>query len=123
MRGQRLFVRPMEAADAESIRLFLETEGSGSATPTAALLGKLVGNLVAVLAMEVTPESVLIRDLIVARDFRRKRIGRFMLDELDALAAKMDRSLLVFECGAPPGFLQRVGFENDGGRMVRRVRR
>jgi len=113
----------MEAGDGESVRLFLEIESPESVPPSAALVGKLVGNLAAVLAMEVTAEALLIRDLVVAHDLRKKRIGRFMLDELDALAVKMEREWLVFGCDAPAEFMRRVGFQNDGGRMVRRVRR
>jgi|SRR5579859_4492297 len=123
MKGQKLFVRPMEAADAEAVAEFLARESPVSPSPRAALLGKLVGNLVAVLAIDVTDDSVAIRDLVVARDLRRKRIGQFMIDELYALAAKMDREQLVLECGGPKEFLERAGFFKDGERMVRRVKR
>ena len=122
MKGQKLFVRPMEATDAPAVRDFLLRESPGTSPPDSALLGKLVGDLVAVLAMEITAESVAIRNLVVAHDLRRKRIGRFMIDELHSLAAKMDRDRIVFQCDAPQGFLQRVGFSKDEQIMVRRVR-
>lgn len=121
MRGQKLFVRPMETGDADAVRVFLETQSAISAVPRTALLGKLVGNLVAVLAIEITAEAVVIHDLVVAQDLRRKRIARFMLDELVALARKMDRDWLVFGCSAPREFLRRVGFDDNGKRMVRRA--
>jgi N-acetylglutamate synthase-like GNAT family acetyltransferase len=120
MKGQKLFVRPMEKDDLPAVQTFLARESPTSVIPSAALLGKLVGELVAVLAMEITAEAVAIRDLVVARELRRKRIGRFMIDELHALAAKIDRTCLVMDCEAPAGFLQRVGFSEEGVRSVHR---
>lgn len=121
MRGQRLFVRPIETADRDAVRAFLSAHGEGGAEPQTGLIGKLVGNLVAVLAMEVTSEAIRMDDLVVARELRRKRIGRVMLMELADLAAKMERDWLVVERGDAREFLRRVGFTEDGTRMVRRV--
>jgi N-acetylglutamate synthase-like GNAT family acetyltransferase len=118
MRGQKLFVRPMETDDVQTVEQFLARESPASVTPRSALLGKLVGELVAVLAMEITADSVAIHNLVVARDLRKKRIGRFMLDELQMLASKVDRDRLVMRCDAPAGFLQRVGFSAEGVRLV-----
>jgi len=122
LRGQRLFVRPIEAADRQALQAFLAAHGDGAAIPEAGLIGKLVGNLVAVLSMEMTGDSIRIDDLIVAREMRRKQIGRVMLRELAELAAKMERDWLVVERGDGREFLRRVGFVEDGARMVRRVR-
>jgi len=122
LRGQRLFVRPIETADREAIQAFLAAHGGGAAMPKTGLMGKLVGNLVAVLAMEVTPDAVRIDDLIVARELRRKQIARVMLKELAELAAKMERDWLVVERSDAREFLRRVGFVEEGERMVRRVR-
>ena len=121
MRGQKLFVRPMEITDSTSVRRFLDAESPGAATPATALLGKLLGDIVALVEMEITYDSVLIHHLVVARDLRRKRVARMMLNELASLAAKMDREWLVFGCSAPAEFLKRVGFDSEGRRMVRRV--
>jgi len=118
MKGQKLFVRPMEATDAPAVAEFLRRESPGTPPPDSALLGKLVGELVAVLAMEITAEAVAIRNLVVAHDLRRKRIGRFMIDELQSLALKMDRNRIEVKCEAPEGFLQRMGFSQNV-RMVR----
>jgi len=123
LRGQRLFVRPIETADREGIEAFLTAHGGGAAMPKTGLIGKLVGNLVAVLAMEVTSDAIRIDDLIVARELRRKQIARVMLKELAELAAKMERDWLVVERGDAREFLLRVGFVEDGDRMVRRVAR
>src|SRR5712691_8001645 len=105
MRGQNLFVRPMEPADGDAVLEFLAGESPRSPPPDAALLGKLVGRLVAVLAMEITAEAVIVHDLVIARELQRKRIGRFMVGEVYALAAKMERDWLVFDCSAPAEFL------------------
>lgn len=111
----------MEITDSEPVRRFLETESAGAPLPDTALLGKLLGSIIALVAIEITADSILIRNLVVAHDLRRKRVARMMLMELDSLAAKMDRDWLVFGCSAPADFLKRVGFDDEGRRMVRRV--
>ena len=123
MKGQHLFVRPIEPGDYDAVSQFLAREGDPSAAPTFGLLGKLVGDLVAVLAMQVTTDSLLVSGIVVARDLRRKRIGRVMLDEAEQIAARIDRpQLAVEESQASAGFLQRVGFEREGSRWIRKVR-
>jgi GNAT superfamily N-acetyltransferase len=122
MRGQRLFVRPIEPSDRAAIETFLAAAGEGNAAPACGLLGKLVGDLVAVLALEITPDAFRVADLVVAREFRRKRIGRFMLDEAGRLARKLDRNMLVIEDpGAARRFFSCAGFSGSEGRMTRRV--
>jgi GNAT superfamily N-acetyltransferase len=60
--------------------------------------------------------------LVVARELRRKRIGRFMLDELAKMAGKLDRQRLTVEAPEETReFFRRVGFEVEGAVMVRRV--
>ena len=113
----------MDAADLPAVRDFLQRESPQSVLPRYGLIGKLTGDLVAVLAMEISPDAVRISDLVVASDLRRKRIGRFMIEELYALAAKMDRTALVMDCRGPREFLERTGFTREGERMVRRVGR
>ncbi len=124
MRGQRLFVRPIDDQDHESVRAFLQRHADGALVPECGLVGKLVGELVAVMTIAVTNEAIRVDDLVVAPELRRKRIGRVMLDELDGLAAKMERNWLIVERArdAQP-FFERVGFVPEGERMVRRVRR
>jgi N-acetylglutamate synthase-like GNAT family acetyltransferase len=117
MRGQKLFVRPIEAADHDAIRAFLAAHASAGSVPSCGLVGKLVGDIVAVLSMEITSDAVRVDDLVVAKDLRRKRIGRGMLAELDALAAKMEREWLV--ANVDHEFFRRVGFRG----MRRKVSR
>jgi len=116
MRGQKLFVRPIEAADHDAIRAFLASHASQhAAVPVCGLLGKLLGDIVAVLSMEITSDAVRVDDLVVAKELRRKRIGRGMLAELETLAAKMEREWLI---ASDHEFLRRVGF--SGNDVLRR---
>ena len=123
MRGQKLFIRPIEASDSTAIAAFLGEETGSPVLPACGLLGKLVGELVAVVAIHLTDNAIQIDNVVVARDLRRKRIGRYMVDEVEQLAAKMDRDRLVV--GEPAGaheFFQRTGFEREGARWIRYVR-
>jgi GNAT superfamily N-acetyltransferase len=125
MRGQRLFVRPIEPGDADTVRGFLAAHAEQDAVPPCGLIGKLLGELVAVMAIDLgETNGVRIRDLIVVPELRRKRIGRVMMSELESLAAKMERDWLIAEsAGSSREFLKRVGFIDEGTRMVRRVAR
>lgn len=127
VRGQRLFVRPIESGDAEVIRAFLDANldgrGSPGEAPAWGLLAKLVGDLVGVMSMEIADDGLYVENVVVARELRRKRIGRFLLDEAARLAEKIDRDRLVVEDPREAGeFLRRVGFTEEDGVLVRRVR-
>ena len=120
MRGQKLFIRPIEPADSEAVSRFLEEESGRALVPACGLLAKLVGELVAVMSMRITNDGVEIDDLVVAKELRRKRIGRFMLDEAEQIAAKIDRTRLIAH--ATHEFFRRTGFEREGERWIRQVR-
>ncbi len=123
MKGQRLFTRPIEASDADAIGRFLATQTGDVSVPACGLLGKLAGELVAVVGMSITPEAIEIDSIVVAHDLRRKRIGRVMIGEVAQIAAKMDRTRLVVNDAADAdGFFSRVGFEREGARWIREVR-
>jgi ribosomal protein S18 acetylase RimI-like enzyme len=123
VRGQRLFVRPIESGDAGAIRSFLDVNGSPDGAPACGLLGKLVGDLVGVIAIEIADDGLHVDNVVVARELRRKRIGRFLVDEAARLAEKMDRDRLVVVNDHGAGeFLRRVGFTIEDGVFVRRVR-
>jgi len=123
VRGQRLFVRPIETGDSDAIRAFLTANGSISKVPACGLLAKLVGDLVGVMAMEIADDGLHVDDIVVARELRRKRIGRFLLDEAERLAQKIDRDrLIVSDARDAEAFLRRAGFEMENGMFVRRVR-
>ena len=117
MRGQKLFIRPIEAADHDAVHAFLARHAAPHVpVPSCGLLGKLLGDIVAVLSMEITSDAVRVDDLVVAKELRRKRIGRGMLAELDALAAKIDKEWLIAR--EEHEFLRRVGF--SGNDVLRR---
>jgi GNAT superfamily N-acetyltransferase len=123
MRGQRLFVRALEASDSDDVRAFLAQHSNRAVeVPARGLLGKIVGNLVAVMSISITADAVRIDDLTVAKELRRKRIGRFMVREALQLAKQMDRGQVAVDDGGSAGeFFRRVGFVSDGPRMVLRV--
>jgi GNAT superfamily N-acetyltransferase len=119
VKGQKLFVRPIEAGDAAVLRAFAAQHG-GDPAPSAGLIGKLVGELAAILTMEIEADVIRIIDLVVAEELRRRRVARVMLNELAVLAASMKREWLVAG-GAHREFLERVGFHEADGLMRRRV--
>ena len=122
MRGQRLFVRAIETPDHDAVSAFLAAEKGGGDVPACGLLGKVVGDIVAVLAMQITADAVQIDDIVVAKEVRRKRIGRFLVDEVAQIAAKMDRNHLVVNGGGESDeFFRRIGFEREGSRWIRRL--
>ncbi len=125
MRGQRLFVRPIEPSDRDAVRAFLasaDRQDCPSSTPACGLLGKLLGDIVAVVVIEITPDALRIENVIVARELRRKWIGRAMMREVEQLAAKMDRRrVVVDDAGDAHEFFRRVGFVSEGSRWVRVV--
>src|SRR5437899_8669911 len=112
MRGQKLFVRPIEPGDAEAVRKFFTANAHPDAVPACGLVGKLLGQLVAVMDIDLSEvDAIQVRDLLVAPELRRKRIGRVMMNELEALGAKMERDWLIAEAaGDAREFLRRVGF-------------
>ncbi|HEX9164158.1 MAG TPA: GNAT family N-acetyltransferase [Thermoanaerobaculia bacterium] len=122
MRGQKLFIRPIETADHEAVDRFLREQSVVLQVPACGLLGKLVGELVAVVGIAITPDAVHIDNIVVASELRRKRIGRVMLDELEQIAAKMDRARLIVSESRGDEFFRRVGFEREGARWIRHVR-
>jgi GNAT superfamily N-acetyltransferase len=102
----------MQDADHE---LVLQLTG---AIPAQAYIGKLVGQLVAVLELDSIADGLRVANLFVTSDLRGKRIGRFMLEETARQTGEM---LIVEEPGEAREFFQRVGFEQVGERWIRRV--
>lgn len=123
LRGLRLYVRPIDSADTEAVSAFLSRHATGPAgTPAWGLLGKLLGDIVAVVALQITDDALRVEDIVVARELRRKRIGRAMLREVEQLAAKFERNrVVVDDAGDAQEFFRRVGFENEGDRWFRVV--
>jgi len=122
MRGLRVFVRPIEASDSPAVSMFLERHSAPGAVPAWGLLGKLLGDIVAVVSLELSDDALHVDDVVVARELRKKWIGRVMMREVEQLAAKMDRRrIVVDDARDAQEFFRRVGFESEGGRWVRVV--
>jgi ribosomal protein S18 acetylase RimI-like enzyme len=123
LRGLRLYVRPIDSADTEAVSAFLSRHATAPAgTPAWGLLGKLLGDIVAVVALQITDDALRVEDIVVARELRRKRIGRAMLREVEQLAAKFERNrVVVDDAGDAQEFFRRVGFQNEGDRWFRVV--
>lgn len=125
MRGLRLFVRPIEPDDGPAVARFLGLAADALSAPGPAgpgLIGKLLGDIVAVVGLEITDDALRIDQILVAPELRRKWIGKAMMREVEQLAAKFDRRCIIVEdaCGAQE-FFRRVGFQNEGERWVRLV--
>jgi len=123
VRGQRLFIRPIDVQDHDAIGDFLARHGrDSSVTPASGAIGKLVGDLVAVAATTETDDVLRLDDLFVAPELRRKRIGRVMVDELVNIARTLRRGRLVVEHPRDAAeFLKKVGFVQHGDRWERSV--
>jgi ribosomal protein S18 acetylase RimI-like enzyme len=127
VRGLRLFVRPIEAADTTDLQAFFagkagDSDAATRPAPACGLLGKLLGDVVAVVSLELADDALRIADVTVARELRRKWIGRVMMREVEQLAVKMDRRRIVVEhAGDAQEFFRRVGFHSEGERWVRVV--
>jgi ribosomal protein S18 acetylase RimI-like enzyme len=123
VRGLRLFVRPIEATDNAAVGAFLERHAAAANNvPACGLLGKLLGDIVAVVALEITDDALRVVDVTVSRELRKKWIGRVMMREVEQLAVKMDRRRIVVEDARDAQeFFRRVGFQSEGERWVRVV--
>jgi GNAT superfamily N-acetyltransferase len=120
LRGLRLYVRPIDAADHSAVNSFLERNEAGGPAPACGLLGKLIGDIVAVVALDITEDALRVVDVTVSRELRKKWIGRVMMREVEQLAAKMDRRRIIVEDARDAHeFFRRVGFESEGERWVR----
>ena len=122
MRGLRLFVHPIDPTDQPAVAAFLGRESHGAPAPACGLLGKLLGDIVAVVSLDITEDAVVVDDMIVAKELRKKWIGRVMIREAELLAGRLDRRRLVVEnAGDAHEFFRRVGFQSEGERWVRVV--
>jgi GNAT superfamily N-acetyltransferase len=121
-RGQRLFMRPICESDRAAVAEFLHREAPGCPPPTSGLIGKLVGDLVAVAGTTSGGDEVILEIVVVAAALRRKRIGRVLVDELATRAASPEQRWLVARKEESTlGFLRRVGFRDRGDSIARRI--
>lgn len=93
-----------------------------TAVPACGLLGKLLGDIVAVVWLEPVVDALRVDHVVVASALRRKWIGRVMMREVEQLAAKLDRRRVVIEdTGDAQEFFRRTGFEREGERWIKVV--
>lgn len=114
MKGQKLYIRPATDADAGAIARFFQREGT-ECPPSSGeqLIGKLIGEIVAHLAFDLSePSSLMIHHIYVAAGLRRKRVGRAMIEEAAAVARTSGRTRLAVRKGSgPAAFFEKLGFE------------
>ena len=121
-KGQRLFVRPITETDGPAVAEFLNREAPECAHPAGGLIGKLVGDLVAVAGTSTRGDEVILEMVVVAKALRRKRIGRVLIDALATSAAfPGQRWLVARKEESTVAFLRRVGFSDRGDSIARRI--
>lgn len=121
-KGQRLFVRPIAETDRAAIAAFLRREAPECAPPAGGLIGKLVGELVAVAGANTRGDEVILEMIVVAETLRRKRIGRVLIEALATSEASQGRRWLVARKDESTlAFLRRVGFSDRGDSIARRI--
>lgn len=126
MKGQRLFVRLAKPDDQNEIELFYSTENERARMPAplngdshrSALIGKVVGEMVAHLAFSLEDEVIRVESIYVARLLRRKWIGRFMISELERLTNARTRRVEVSSDCEAAEFFRAVGFEPAPGSRI-----
>jgi len=113
LRGQHLYIRPIESGDTAAIQRLAAAVTLPS--PATGLVGKLLGETVSFALFELAgPGTLRIEMLFVAPELRRKRIGSAMMAELEQLARSMDCHLLqVSHRCEGRGFFLRLGFAGD----------
>lgn len=124
MKGQKLYIRPATDADAGAIARFYEGEGTERPPSSGEqLIGKLVGEIVAHLAFDLSePSSLLIHHIYVATGMRRKRVGRAMIEEAAAVARRSGRTrLAVRKDAGPAAFFEKLGFQPAGHRLEKSI--
>jgi len=126
MKGQRLFVRPLEAGDRDSIAALhagAEAPFTGGASPREGLVGRLAGSTVACLLWSRDGDAFVISSLVVATDLRGIRIGSSLLVEAAKLAAAEGAaSLRVPQDCKLARYFERSGFVSVEGSLSKTIR-
>jgi len=121
MKGQRLYIRELQAGDEEALERFYEDENRERKRPShnaLGLLGKILGNVVAHADAVSDGESMRIEHFYVTQAMRKMRIGRVLLVELESHAARRGCiSLVALECPAMNKFFLNAGFVADRGTL------
>jgi GNAT superfamily N-acetyltransferase len=126
MKGQKLFVRPLAAADLDSLGAL----HSGAAEPFdrtvhsgEGLVGRLAGSTVACLLWHRDGDTMSISWFVVTADLRGIRIGRSFLAEAEELAsADGATSLRVAQDCKLARYFERCGFVPERGALTKAIR-
>lgn len=122
MKGQKLFVRPISVEDRPRLDEFYRKEAFAPEDHELGrdgLIGFLVGEVAAHMSFEVIGHEMEIGHIWVARELRRKRVARVMLDEARGLARKLGLNrLAVRKSPLTDEPLRRLGFVPSGDRLV-----
>lgn len=114
MKGQRLYVRASEPADAAAIAALHDT------TPCAVpdgFVGKIVGEIVAHAGIRIDGQLAAIECLAVAPPMRRKRVALLLLREIAHLVSP---ATLVVRLDCPlRDYFVAAGFEKKDGMLQR----
>lgn len=122
MKGQKLFVRPRESADLPAVRAFFAREVAEfpeSLWEAEGIVAKLVGEIAAHVAIRVTTgDELWIEHIYVARELRRKRVGRATMADLEKVASGLGcRRLVVRNDCSAKDFFRKLGFAEREGRF------
>ena len=114
MKGQKLFVRRAAEDDSTNIAPMLDHSCDSSLLSGARLawISKLAGSMVGAAweSPDSSPEHIVLRTVLVETPVRRLQIGRFMLAEIERIAAESGASRISIEPTIPEGFLRRTGY-------------
>lgn len=126
MKGQRLFVRPLEPGDRETLEALHAAGGEpprGDIDGKAGLVGRLAGSTVAYLVWRPEPAAMVITQIFVAAGFRRLGIGRMLLAEAGAIAAAGGAAELRVEQDCKlTRYFEALGFVVGGGSLQKTIR-
>jgi GNAT superfamily N-acetyltransferase len=120
VKGQKLFVRTASTGDQEEIARFYSEQFLAVPSGSSSLVGKLVGRIVAHLTYTTHGDIVMIEHILVARDLRRRRVGRFMISELERLAGSGVTLLRARQESSVTDFLRTIGFRPSAGGILER---
>ncbi|HVT43192.1 MAG TPA: GNAT family N-acetyltransferase [Thermoanaerobaculia bacterium] len=124
MRGQRLHTRLTVPSDAAPLReLYLRDQAPPDPIePASGMIGKIAGRVVAHLAFRRERATLEILHVHVDREYRRKRVARGMLIELERIAKAegVEELGVVAEC-ALAGLFRQLGFIPAGETLHKRV--
>lgn len=120
MKGQRLFMRDGGESDRAAISSLLEDRLPVS-EGLQWIVAKLVGDLVAAAGFVIAGQPELLA-LGVREDLRGKRVGRYLLAEVEKrVAAGGARRLVIRKGLLPESFLARAGYDFRDGSFVKEL--